>query len=276
MSEPVSLNAYFERIGFAGSIAPTLATLETLLALHPAAIPFENLDPFLGRPVALDQKSLERKLLAERRGGFGFEHNILLARMLRDLDFPVRAFGARVLWNQPEGRLRPVGHMLLGVDVGGAFHIADAGFGAQTPTVPLRLRDALVQETPHGTYRVLEENGGWRLEMEVGEDWRALYAFDLTDFADEDFAPISHALATDPASRFRTGLHVALAPKETRLALENDVLTTRRAGEPEEKRTLSGPAELRETLAQLFGLVLSEKDAPDAALARLFPPGPTP
>ena len=40
MSRKVNLNAYFERIGFAGSIAPTLATLELIHALHPATITF--------------------------------------------------------------------------------------------------------------------------------------------------------------------------------------------------------------------------------------------
>ena len=32
MPEKVNINAYFERIGFAGSIAPTLQTLELLHA----------------------------------------------------------------------------------------------------------------------------------------------------------------------------------------------------------------------------------------------------
>ena len=36
----VHIDAYFERIGFAGSIAPTLETLAQFNALHPAAIPF--------------------------------------------------------------------------------------------------------------------------------------------------------------------------------------------------------------------------------------------
>ena len=40
MSEEANIDAYFERIGFAGSIAPTLQTLELLHARHPAAIPF--------------------------------------------------------------------------------------------------------------------------------------------------------------------------------------------------------------------------------------------
>ena len=69
MSQKVNLNAYFERIGFAGSIAPTLATLELIHALHPAVIPFENLNPLLGLPVNIDLQSIEKKLLAEKRGG---------------------------------------------------------------------------------------------------------------------------------------------------------------------------------------------------------------
>src|SRR5690606_13132470 len=44
MSSDASIDAYFERINFAGSIAPTLSTLEQLHVLHPAAIPFENLN----------------------------------------------------------------------------------------------------------------------------------------------------------------------------------------------------------------------------------------
>ena len=38
----VNLPAYLERIGFAGSIAPTLETLSLLHQQHPAAIAFEN------------------------------------------------------------------------------------------------------------------------------------------------------------------------------------------------------------------------------------------
>src|SRR5688572_5787925 len=98
---PLDLDAYFERIGHRGPRPATLDTLAAIHALHPAAIPFENLDPFLGRPVRLDLPSLERKLVDERRGGYCFEHNLLLAAVLRRLGFAVTGLAARVLWNQP-------------------------------------------------------------------------------------------------------------------------------------------------------------------------------
>ncbi len=84
MGNGLNLNAYLERIGFAGSIAPSFETLGRLHALHPAAIAFENLDPLMGVPVRLDLASLQDKLVANRRGGFCLEHNYLLRAVRND------------------------------------------------------------------------------------------------------------------------------------------------------------------------------------------------
>src|SRR3954463_13234449 len=137
MSEKVNLAAYFERIGFSGSIAPTLATLEQLHALHPAAIPFENIDAFLGLPVSLDQHSLEHKLLHSRRGGYCFEQNTLFMRVLKDLDFEVRGYAGHGLWWDPNSVGRAPSHMCLVVDIGGVSYLADVAFGSCTLTAPL-------------------------------------------------------------------------------------------------------------------------------------------
>ena len=60
-----------------------LSTLRELHYLHPQAIPFENLDPLLKRPVKLDPASLQAKLVEAGRGGYCFEHNPLFANVLR-------------------------------------------------------------------------------------------------------------------------------------------------------------------------------------------------
>ncbi len=44
---PFDLDAYFTRIGYAGSRDASLDTLKALHLMHPRAIPFENIDPFL-------------------------------------------------------------------------------------------------------------------------------------------------------------------------------------------------------------------------------------
>ena len=74
MSAEIDLPAYLERIGHVGPTAPTLATLAALVKAHAAAIPFENLDPLIGRTPALDLAGLQRKLVHGGRGGYCFEH----------------------------------------------------------------------------------------------------------------------------------------------------------------------------------------------------------
>ena len=51
------LNAYLERIGYTGPRTANPDTLRAIHLLHPQTIPFENLDPLLGRPVLLDMAS---------------------------------------------------------------------------------------------------------------------------------------------------------------------------------------------------------------------------
>ena len=51
MADDFDLDAYCARIGYTGPREPTLAVLSALHALQPAAMPFENLDPLLERPV---------------------------------------------------------------------------------------------------------------------------------------------------------------------------------------------------------------------------------
>ena len=268
MSQKVNLNAYFERIGFAGSIAPTLATLELIHALHPAAIPFENLNPLLGLPVNLDLGSIEKKLLAEKRGGYCYEHNLLLLAVLRELDFSVRGLAARVLWSDPTAIDRPPTHMLLAVDIGGATYIADAGFGGLTLTAPLKLKAETEQATPHETFRLTGGEPDWTLEARLGEEWKPLYIFDTSEKTAEDYAASNLILSTD--SPFTRELRVALSPSGRRLALRNNRFTTHVEGEPSESRLLTSLAEMREVLSGSFGIQLPAADLLDPKLEAIL------
>ena len=151
-----ALDAYLDRIGYAGPRTATLDTLEAVHALHPAAIPFENLNPLLGWPVSLDVEALQAKLVGGGRGGWCFEQNTLFRHALEALGFSVTNLAARVLWNAPPNS--PIGarsHMLLLVDLGGHLYIADVGFGGNVLTAPLRLESHIVQATPHEPHRLL-------------------------------------------------------------------------------------------------------------------------
>ena len=272
MPEKVNLNAYFERIGFAGSIAPSLATLELLHALHPAAIPFENLDPLLGRPVRLDQHSLERKLLGEKRGGYCFEHNLLFMRELAELEYSARPLLARVLWNDAENATRPPTHMLVLVEVNKQAYLADVGFGGLTLTTPLRLRADVEQATPHETFRLSGGDPDWRLDVRIGEDWRAVYMFTLDPVGMDEIEAINTRLSTDPASAFTRQLRVALAPSGRRLKLWNDTFTIQPVEGEAEKRRIESLDDFKQVLESEFGLVPPDTEWLDAVLSRLLSP----
>ncbi|HVX81358.1 MAG TPA: arylamine N-acetyltransferase [Devosiaceae bacterium] len=269
MSEEVRLNAYFERIGFAGSIAPTAETLAALHALQPAAIPFENLDGLLGRPVLLDQASLDRKLLGGRRGGYCFELNMLFLRVLRELGFESRGHLARVLSGGSGGARSRPDHMLVTVDVDGTNYLADVGFSGPLQTAPLRLRPG-EQEALLGTYRLSGEGPAMLLEFRRhGGEWRRLYEFSLEEVDAGSCAAASDELNADPQWFLRRNLLVERTNPRGRWQLFNGRLRTDTA-EAGEAREIGSVAGLREVLAETFGVDLAGLDGLDETLAAIL------
>lgn len=94
--DELDLDAYLARIGWAGGeLRADLATLKAVHRAHAGAITFESLDVLFGRPVGLDVKTVEDKLVHERRGGYCYEQNTLLAAALERIGFEVSGRGAR-------------------------------------------------------------------------------------------------------------------------------------------------------------------------------------
>lgn len=269
-NEPFDLNAYLERIGVSVPAASGLETLRAIIAAHVATIPFENLDPFLGVPVAIDLASVQRKLVHDRRGGYCFEQNRLLGEGLRAIGFTVTDLAARVLWGQPDDAITARSHMLLRVEVEGKPWLADAGFGGTTPTGPLRLLPDIEQPTPHEPFR-LQRRGAddWRLQVHAGDGWKTLYRFDLAPQYPVDYRARNWWTSTSPDSHFVTGPTVARAPAGRRLTLRNREFTARTANGGVEQRTLASTADIRAILQDEFRIRLPANPLLDARLDRL-------
>ncbi len=268
----IDLRAYLERIGFAGPATPTIETLRAIHRLHPQAIPFENLDPLRGAPVHLEPVRIEEKLVGGRRGGYCFEHNLLLREVLLAIGFRVRGLAARVVWNAPPGAVTPRGHMVLRVGAGDEDLIVDAGFGGQVLTAPLRLDLRLEQQTPHEPFRLVEDAGQYTLEAQLDRAWRPLYRFDLTEQHPVDYVAINYYLSTSPASHFTTGLIAARTEPGRRYALRNTQLAIHHTGGETERTTLASARELRGVLEATFGIAVPRDPALDAVLDRLATP----
>jgi N-hydroxyarylamine O-acetyltransferase len=264
------LEAYFGRLGYGGPASPDLPTLQAIARAHPAAIPFENLNPLLRRPVPLDSASLQQKLVRSRRGGWCFEHNLLLGTALRAVGYAVSGLAARVMWNAPAGFAAPRGHMVLYVDLGGQPYIVDAGFGGLTLTGPLRLEAGVEQDTPHEPCRLERAAGDFVLEARIGGGWKPLYRFDLQRQALADYEVTNWYLSTHPRSHFLATLMAARAQADRRYALRNTELAVHHRDGYTERRVLASGAEIRETLDTLFGIDVPAGADVDAAFARLI------
>jgi N-hydroxyarylamine O-acetyltransferase len=266
MDSQIDLDAYLERIGYAGERTATLETLRALHELHPRAIPFENLDPLLRMIVGLDIASLQKKLLRERRGGYCFEHNLLFMYALQALGFHIRGLGGRVLWGTPEGTIARRTHMLLHVEMADGSYVADVGFGAVTPTGPLRLQENIEQMTPHEPFRIVRIEGDYATQALVRGTWRTLYRYDLQQQFLPDYEVANWYLSNHPQSYFLTHLIAARALPDRRYALLNNELATHVLNGDTVRTRLNSAAELRMTLRDVFGIALPHAAGLDVTL----------
>jgi N-hydroxyarylamine O-acetyltransferase len=264
----IDLEAYFKRIDYTGPREATLSALRELHYLHPQAIPFENLDPLLKRPVKLDPASLQAKLVEAGRGGYCFEHNSLFAHVLRGLGFKVQEATARVRWSVPPGVKTPRTHCLLFVEAEGEDYLVDVGFGGNVLTAPLKLASREEQETPHEPFRLVEEDSRVVQQARLNGEWTPLYAFDFAETHPADYELGNWFTSAHPNSIFVNGLLGARAEPDRRYALMNNALSVHRRDGVSEKHTLNA-RELRDALTDLFKLRLAGLDGLDDALARL-------
>lgn len=264
----IDLDAYFLRIGYGGKRTPTLETLRAVTLLHPQAIAFENLNSLMRWPVPLDLESLQRKMVYGGRGGYCYEHNLLLSHALKALGFQVRELAGRVVWRVSNDAMNPRTHVLLHVTVDGQPYIADAGFGSRTLTSPLRIETNIEQPTPHEPFRLLDARDDFLLQVKSRGEWIGLYRFDLRELILPDFEVGNWYTSTHPNSRFVADLLVARTDCDCRRTLRNNVLSTHYLNGGTLRRKLGNIDEMRDALRREFRLSLPDAQELDVVLQR--------
>jgi N-hydroxyarylamine O-acetyltransferase len=250
---PVDLDAYFGRIGYAGPREPTLAVLQALHELHPAAITFEAIDCLLDRPISLAPADVDDKLIRRGRGGYCFEQNSLFFRALQALGFAVSPLAARVRWGRPPGPPPPRTHRVTRVEIEGVSYLADVGFGGCVLTAPLRLAPRVEQVTRHDTYRLVPFPGGVTLEVFRDEAWLPAWDLPLDPCEDADFEMANWWTSTHPSSHFRHNLLAARTTPEARYAILFNRFTVRPVGGLPSRTTLDADG-IESVLCGVFGL----------------------
>jgi N-hydroxyarylamine O-acetyltransferase len=251
----VDLDAYFTRTGYRGARAPTLETLHAIARRHVEAIPFENIDVLLGRPIDLGVDALLQKLVHDRRGGYCFEQNTLLLEVLTALGFRARPLSARVRYQRPRDYIPARTHLLVRVELDESW-LVDVGVGAMSPTAALRLADHGEQATPHEPRRLLREDGRIYDQVRFGDDWHDVAELTLEEMPVIDRIVANWYTSTHPQSHFKSRLLVARATPAGRVTLLNDELSMRGADGRADKTRVQSPEHLIELLARHFDIEL--------------------
>jgi N-hydroxyarylamine O-acetyltransferase len=273
----LNVPAYLDRIGYSGSTEPSAETLRTLHRTHMYAVPFENLDIYLERPIVCNEDCFLHKIIEEQRGGFCYELNGAFAALLRALGFHVTLLSARV--SRSDGSDGPeFDHLTLLVDLSkrasesartpnsvrssgisnetppGVLQLADVGFG-DSFIEPLLCETNLEQAQYGRAYRLIEMGDVFHMEVKADDQWERQYAFTLRPRKLSDFSAMCHYQQTSPESHFTLQRICSLATADGRVTLSDLKLIETMKGQREE-RELSGEDEWRTTLKERFGIEL--------------------
>ncbi len=191
-----------ESVAAGAKLTADVSTLRALQRAHVAAIPFENLEIMLGRPILLDIEALQAKLVRQRRGFYCYEQNLLFAAALERLGFSVTGLGARV--RMGSDKLTAETHMLLLVSIDGEGWIADVGFGGEGLLEPLPWVAGCQHRQGDWTFGLASEaDGVCSLRSLHSDGWFDLYAFTSEQRYLIDYEVRNYYVSTHERSPYR-------------------------------------------------------------------------
>ncbi|KAK9543003.1 hypothetical protein VZT92_000817 [Zoarces viviparus] len=212
----MSLEEYFERIGFHGSFDKLdLATLKLIHKKHVMSIPFENLSMHCGGRNVMDLEVIFNKIVRNNRGGWCLENNFLFGWVLRQMGYDTTTLGSRV-FNAILNDFGPLdSHFLNKVVIDGKAYINDVSYGVSYQLwEPLELVSGKDQPQAAGVFRLLDKGDIWVLEKtgrtpEVlnpefaksslvnRKETNQIYCFSLVPREAEHFLEINNKLQTE-------------------------------------------------------------------------------
>jgi N-hydroxyarylamine O-acetyltransferase len=209
------LNAYLDRVGLRGEST----SLAVVHRAHATTIVFENLDPSTGLPVVLDVDNLADKMVTRGRGGYCFEHNMLLKAALEEMGLgPVDLMLARVRIGGT-GDDRPLDHLLLRVTEGGRPWLADVGFGGGGLLEPVPFEVGVETDQSGWLYRLVEDGPEFVLQVFQDGAWADMYGFVPEPVPVIDVEVANWYTGTYPTSTFVTGVLVGRRSPDRCLSL---------------------------------------------------------
>jgi N-hydroxyarylamine O-acetyltransferase len=249
----MDVDAYLQRLDYHGSVTPNIETLRDLHLAHLMAVPFENLDIGLGRPIILDLDLLFDKVVRQRRGGFCYELNGLFGELLKTLGFKVEMLSSGVAAG--DGTFGPdFDHMMLVITLDQRW-LVDVGFG-DAFREPLLLDETGEQVQGDRHYRIEHHDDYRTLCRQLsGQGWEKLYRFTVQARALADYVPMCQYQQTSPDSHFVTRRICSRATPDGQITLSDKHLIVTSNGQRTE-HLVTSEEDFSSLLRKHFGIDL--------------------
>jgi N-hydroxyarylamine O-acetyltransferase len=263
--DTLSLDAYFNRIGYTGPRTANEATLTAIYEAHLATVRFENFGIFLDGGVQVDLASIQEKIVFRGRGGYCYEQAQLLGAALDRLGFGVERLLARV-GPDSDGPARPRTHLTLRVAADGGVWLADVGFGSSPPR-PLSLRrhrSGGPQDIDGWIYEITpdEENGEevWKLREYQAGTWTTLHRWNYAKVHPVDVVMSNHYTSTYPESWFTWQPMIVRRDAEAIRSILGRTYTVNHVGHAKKERRELSDEEFAAALTGEFAMPLSSEE----------------
>lgn len=201
------LEEYLDAIGVSAE-PPTRELLDALVRGHIATFPFSSVGVRLGDALPLGLAPVFDRIVVRRRGGYCFEHNLLMLEMLEQLGFDPRMYLGRVLTSgNPHP---PLTHRVSVVTLDGSDFLVDVGFGPKGPIAAVPFDQTPIGDSWRRVGLVRLGPAEWRTQTGSDDDPEHMYRFELARYGQSDCEvghfyshrhPDAHFVTTLVASR---------------------------------------------------------------------------
>jgi N-hydroxyarylamine O-acetyltransferase len=258
----MKLDNYLSRIDYRQKPQNNLQTLHQLHKKHVFAIPFEDLDIHLKKPLKIDVNSLYKKIIIEKRGGFCYELNFLFYNLLKEIGFDCQIVSSR-MYDKRENLGSQFDHLSIIVKLEEDW-LVDVGYGnlfAEPMKIPTKI-DNYVYKDRDAIYKIshsTEANTYILSESRKGYKFKKIYAFETIPRKIEEFYEQIDFKQHSEESYFVKNRICTIPTEEGRITLFNNKFI-KTIGKDKEERTIQNDEEFYQIVREEFGMNVLEEN----------------
>jgi len=185
MTKKEVVTNYLDTLGFDTEIN-SLKDISNLIKKHEQTFAFSSMKVLLKENISLDLEDIYNDIVVQKRGGYCFEHNKLFFEVLKQLDFDVQFYLARVV-NNTSNEV-PQTHRFTLLNFEDEQYLIDVGIGFRSPCVPVKFGNSDTSSHLGISYKIKEfEDSTFGLQILQNNETFTVTNFNLNRCYEADF-----------------------------------------------------------------------------------------